>query len=138
MPEDNFEGLRVPAVGAGLPSELLTRRPDLAAAEAQLAAADANVAAARAALLPSISLSTSAGLATSALLSLADPTQAISIALSLGNIVDGGQPRARGSASQRRFWSTARDTVRNRTERSDDAIVNATLARALTMRNSKL
>lgn len=43
------------------------RRPDLASAEVQLAAANANVAAARAALLPSISLTGSAGLARASL-----------------------------------------------------------------------
>src|SRR5690606_5980123 len=46
--------LQPPAIAAGLPSSLLTQRPDLRAAEARLAAADADVAAARAALLPSI------------------------------------------------------------------------------------
>ena len=50
--------LTLPAIGAGLPAELLTRRPDIARAEAQLASADANVLAARAALLPSVSLDT--------------------------------------------------------------------------------
>src|SRR5690606_1852801 len=53
----------VPVVAPGLPAELLVRRPDLAAAEAQLVAANANLAAARAALLPSLQLTTSAGLA---------------------------------------------------------------------------
>jgi NodT family efflux transporter outer membrane factor (OMF) lipoprotein len=53
--------LRVPAVGAGIPSELLARRPDLARAEAQLAAADANVAVARAAMLPRLSLAGGVG-----------------------------------------------------------------------------
>ena len=127
--EDNFEELRVPTVGAGLPSELLTRRPDLAAAEAQLAAADANVAAARAALLPSISLSTSAGLATSALLSLADPTQAISIGLSLAQtLFDGGQKRAQVGIeqSQRRILvETYASAVRTALKEVDDALGNA-------------
>jgi outer membrane protein, multidrug efflux system len=126
---DNFEELRVPTVGAGLPSELLTRRPDLAAAEAQLAAADANVAAARAALLPSISLSTSAGLATSALLSLADPTQAIAIGLSLAQtLFDGGQKRAQVGIeqSQRRILvETYASTVRTALKEVDDALGNA-------------
>ena len=49
--------LTEPQIAAGLPSQLLTRRPDIARAEAQLAAADANVAAARAAMLPSLTLS---------------------------------------------------------------------------------
>jgi len=48
--------LQAPSVGAGLPVELLTRRPDIARAEAQLAAADANLLAARAALLPRLTL----------------------------------------------------------------------------------
>ena len=49
--------LTEPPVTAGLPSQLLTRRPDIARAEAQLAAAHANVVAARAAMLPSLTLS---------------------------------------------------------------------------------
>ncbi len=48
--------LNLPGIGSGLPSELLTRRPDIARAEAHLQAADASVQAARAALFPSLSL----------------------------------------------------------------------------------
>jgi NodT family efflux transporter outer membrane factor (OMF) lipoprotein len=50
-----------PPVGAGLPSDLLLRRPDVALAEATLASAHANVDAARAAFLPQISLTGSGG-----------------------------------------------------------------------------
>jgi outer membrane protein, multidrug efflux system len=46
---------------AGLPSAIVTRRPDVAAAEARLAAAHANVDAARAAMLPTITLTGSVG-----------------------------------------------------------------------------
>lgn len=52
----SFEALHVPAIGAGVPSDLLARRPDIARAEAQLTRADANVQAARAAMLPSLTL----------------------------------------------------------------------------------
>lgn len=48
--------LIAPVVPAGMPSELLLRRPDLVAAERQLAAAHAQIAVARAEMFPSITL----------------------------------------------------------------------------------
>jgi multidrug efflux system outer membrane protein len=50
-------------LGAGLPSDLLQNRPDISSAEYQLRAAGANLGAARARLYPSISLTGSAGYA---------------------------------------------------------------------------
>lgn len=51
----------MPAVPAGIPSDLLARRPDLAAAEQRVFAADRRVAAAKASLLPRVALTGSAG-----------------------------------------------------------------------------
>lgn len=65
--------IRIPAVGPGLPSELLTRRPDVRQAEAQLQAADADVRVARAAMFPSITLTARGGFESNALKTLFDP-----------------------------------------------------------------
>jgi multidrug efflux system outer membrane protein len=63
----SLDALREPEVAPGLPAELLTRRPDIAMAEAGLQAASADLAAARAAMLPSLSLTASGGVQNPAL-----------------------------------------------------------------------
>ncbi|WP_371087396.1 efflux transporter outer membrane subunit [Variovorax sp. RCC_210] len=57
----SLDGLREPGIGAGLPSDLLARRPDIARAEALLDAADADIAVARAAMLPRVTLGAGVG-----------------------------------------------------------------------------
>lgn len=61
LSSQRFDRLNWPSIGAGLPSELLSRRPDIARAEAQLAAAQADVTVARAAMLPTVTLSANLG-----------------------------------------------------------------------------
>ena len=63
----SLDEIRTPEVAAGLPSDLLLRRPDVAQAEASLAGAHANVDAARAAFLPQISLTASGGFVSGAI-----------------------------------------------------------------------
>lgn len=55
------------ALLAGIPSEVLVRRPDVRQAEQQLVAAEANIGVARAAYFPSITLTSSVGTASGAL-----------------------------------------------------------------------
>ncbi|HZE90182.1 MAG TPA: efflux transporter outer membrane subunit [Rhizobacter sp.] len=57
----------LPELPAGLPSEVLVRRPDVRQAEQQLIAANANIGAARAAFFPRILLTGSAGIASTEL-----------------------------------------------------------------------
>lgn len=57
----SLNSISAPRVTPGLPSELLTQRPDIREAEAQLASANANVYNARAQLLPSVSLTGEGG-----------------------------------------------------------------------------
>ncbi|MHC6226520.1 efflux transporter outer membrane subunit [Pseudomonas sp. X10] len=57
----NFNQIQVPSIDAGLPSDLISRRPDVAAAESRLAAAQADVQVARAAMLPKVTLTASLG-----------------------------------------------------------------------------
>ncbi len=126
---ETLEQMRVPHPAPDLPATLLTRRPDLAAAEARLAAADANITATRAALLPSVSLSSSASLGSSVLLSLADPTRSVSVGLGLAqSLFDAGKRRLAvdTSLSQRQVLiETYAASVRTALKEVEDSLGNA-------------
>lgn len=66
-PSANFDSITLPNVPAGLPSELLARRPDVQTAEANLRSAHADINQARAAFFPSISLTGGLNYASTAL-----------------------------------------------------------------------
>ena len=122
--------LNVPAIDPGLPASLLVRRPDLAGAEARLRSANADVSVARAALLPSISLTGSAGTASTALLAiLGGPTSAISLGLSLLQpIFDGGRLRGQVSVAQsqeRELVESYRKAILTAFGEVEDALVAA-------------
>ena len=73
-PSQNFDPqICLSDIPAGLPSDLLQRRPDILAAEHQLESANASIGAARAAFLPTITLTGSAGTASSTLEGLFAP-----------------------------------------------------------------
>ena len=69
----SLRSISYPRVTPGLPSELLTQRPDIRKAEANLAAANANVENARAKMLPSITLTGEGGYQSAILKTLLRP-----------------------------------------------------------------
>jgi multidrug efflux system outer membrane protein len=83
MDSGSLTDLATPPVVSGLPSQLLSRRPDVAEAEQNLIAANADITVARAALFPSIELTASGGYESGALSSLINPYSRI-YALSAG------------------------------------------------------
>ena len=94
-----LEDLAVPVVAAGMPSELLIRRPDIASAELGLRAAHADVDAARAALFPRLTLTAEGGVQNpgvqAAVTTLAGTGYTLGLGASLvQTLFDGGRRRA--------------------------------------------
>jgi multidrug efflux system outer membrane protein len=118
-----------PRVTPGLPSELLTQRPDIRRQEAQLASATANVGSARAQFFPSIQLTGQGGYQSSALVSLFQPHAAFfSMVGSLTQpIFDGGKILGNfelTKARQDELLQTYRKTVVSAFADVDNALVS--------------
>ena len=88
----SLDRLKAPSIPAGVPSQLLRRRPDVAEAESTLASGDASVGSAKAAFFPSIALTASGGFESLLLKTLLRPEAAFgSIAAGLTQpLFDGG------------------------------------------------
>jgi NodT family efflux transporter outer membrane factor (OMF) lipoprotein len=122
-----IEPSALPAVPLGVPSDLLSRRPDLRAAEANLAAAQADLAVAKRALLPSLSLTGSAGEASPRLSHLFSQGFGVwSIGGDLtASVFDGGRKVAGVHAADARrvqILESYRNTVRNAFKEVLDAL----------------
>jgi len=118
-----------PRVTPGLPSELLTQRPDIRRQEAQLASATANVGNARAQFFPSIQLTGQGGYQSSALVSLFQPHAAFfSVVGGLTQpIFDGGKILGNfefTKARQDELLQTYRKTVVSAFADVDNALVS--------------
>ncbi len=121
--------ISAPRVTPGLPSELLTQRPDIRRQEAQLASATANVGNARAQFFPSIQLTGQGGYQSSSLASLFQPHAAFfSMVGSLTQpIFDGGRILGNfefSKARQDELLQTYRKTVVSAFADVDNALVS--------------
>jgi NodT family efflux transporter outer membrane factor (OMF) lipoprotein len=124
----SLDKLSFPGVTPGLPSDLLTQRPDIRRQEADLASATANVGNARAQFFPSIQLTGQGGYQSAALAALFTPN-AIFYSLAAGAtqpIFDGGRILANfdfQKARQDELLQTYRKTVVSAFADVDNALV---------------
>ncbi len=97
-----------PEIPVGVPSELLERRPDIAASERSVAAANAQIGVAEAAFYPTVTLSASLGLESSSLAKLATAASRFwSVGASVSETVfDGGLRRAQTDFARAAYDAT--------------------------------
>ena len=119
--------LEAPPVPAGAPSELLQRRPDVAAAERRMFAANARIGVARAAFFPALTLGLSGGFEATRgdLFSTASSFWGLGPLSSVLTLFDGGRRRAQVSLSRAQYDELAagyRDTVLAAFRQVEDAI----------------
>jgi NodT family efflux transporter outer membrane factor (OMF) lipoprotein len=102
---------RPPMIPPGLPSELLERRPDIAAAERRVAEANERIGIARAAFYPTISLSGTVGVESTSFANLFDPASLLwSIGPTLSQtIFDAGRRAAVSEQANARYDETVAD-----------------------------
>ena len=123
------DGLRLPPVPTGLPADLLTRRPDVQAAEQVLISANARIGVARARYLPNISLTGVFGQASpelGALFSSGTSHWSIGAGI-LGPLFTGGRVRSEVAASeaiQRQMLERYLAAIQTAFREVDDALVS--------------
>ena len=115
-------------VPAGLPSELLERRPDVREAEANMMAANAQIGVAKAAFFPSISLTGTGGLESNALNQfLSAPSQTWNAGLSITQpVFEGGRLRSGLRLSRAQYQEAVliyQQTVQNALEQVSNALI---------------
>lgn len=100
-----------PDIPVGLPSELLQRRPDIAAAERRVAAANDQIGIAQSAFYPDLVLSVTGGVESSALTNwLTAPSRFWAIGPALvGTLFDGGRRQAMSDKARAQFDASAAD-----------------------------
>jgi len=102
QPEDYYKKLS--PIPTGLPSELLLRRPDIRAAQAQLKGLNAQIGVAKASRFPSISLTGSYGYASEELFNIFKPGAFWSLAAGLTQpLFDAGRLKANQRAAEARY-----------------------------------
>ena len=124
-----IEGLELPVVAAGLPSDLLDRRPDVKQAEQALIAANAQIGVAKAAYFPAISLTGVFGFASEDLTDLfRDSAQAwsysvpVTLPIFTAGRIAGGVKAA--EAIQRQALAAYRQAVQNAFREVNDALAD--------------